>query len=138
LKDTIYFRRYLSDQAKIVRRQGGVLCGTSYLCRAATPGASSGAIVWVSPMIRACRLIRNGDNQSGGGPKDAADQNKGTVIMERNTSDQNEIHALTIEELDGVVGGKDILTTVVNAVVDGINALLGRGTECTSKSCVTY
>ena len=58
--------------------------------------------------------------------------------MERNTSDQNEIRALTIEELDGVVGGKDILTTVVNAVVDGINALLGRGTECTSKSCVTY
>jgi hypothetical protein len=58
--------------------------------------------------------------------------------MERNTSDLNETRALSIEELDGVVGGESIVTKVVNAVVDGINALLGRGTECTSKSCVTY
>jgi hypothetical protein len=58
--------------------------------------------------------------------------------MERSTSDQNEIHALSIDELDGIVGGEGIVQKVVNAVVDGINALLGRGTECTSKSCVTY
>jgi hypothetical protein len=58
--------------------------------------------------------------------------------MERNTNDQSQTRTLTIEELDGIVGGQNIITTVVNAVVDGINALLGRGTECTTKSCVTY
>jgi hypothetical protein len=59
--------------------------------------------------------------------------------MDRNTNDQNQnqTNALTIEELDAVVGG-NIITTVVNAVVDGINALLGRETVCTSKSCVTF
>jgi hypothetical protein len=58
--------------------------------------------------------------------------------MERNTSDLNETRALSIEELDGVVGGKGIVDKIVNAVVDGINALLGRGTECNGTSCVTY
>jgi hypothetical protein len=58
--------------------------------------------------------------------------------MDRNTNDQTSERALTIEELDAVIGGKNIVTTVVNAIVDGINALLGRGTECNSKSCVTY
>jgi hypothetical protein len=58
--------------------------------------------------------------------------------MERNTSDQNQTRALSIEELDEVVGGAGIVQTVVNAVVDGINALLGRETVCTSKSCVTF
>jgi hypothetical protein len=58
--------------------------------------------------------------------------------MDRNTNDQTQTQALTIEDLDAVVGGKDIVTTVVNAIVDGINALLGRETVCTSKSCVTF
>ena len=58
--------------------------------------------------------------------------------MEHNTSDQNQTRALSIEELDEVVGGAGIVQTVVNAVVDGINALLGRETVCTSKSCVTF
>jgi hypothetical protein len=57
--------------------------------------------------------------------------------MDRNTNEQTSERALTIDELDNVVGG-NIVTTVVNAIKDGINALLGRGTECTSKSCVTY
>jgi hypothetical protein len=58
--------------------------------------------------------------------------------MDRNTNDQTSERALSIDELDAVVGGKDIVTTVVNAIVDGINALLGRETVCTSKSCVTF
>ena len=58
--------------------------------------------------------------------------------MEHNTNDQNQTRALSIEELDEVVGGAGIIQTVVNAVVDGINALLGRETVCTSKSCVTF
>ena len=58
--------------------------------------------------------------------------------MDRNTNDQTSERALTIEELDAVIGGKNIVTTVVNAIVDGINALLGRETVCTSKSCVTF
>jgi hypothetical protein len=58
--------------------------------------------------------------------------------MNRNTNDQNSEHALNIDELDAVVGGKNIVTTVVNAIVDGINALLGRETVCTSKSCTTF
>jgi hypothetical protein len=57
--------------------------------------------------------------------------------MDRNTNEQTIERALTIEDLDAVVGG-NIVTTVVNAVVDGINALLGRETVCTSKSCVTF
>ncbi len=48
--------------------------------------------------------------------------------MDRNTNEQTSERALTIEELDAVAGGTNIITTVVNAVVDGINALLGRGT----------
>jgi hypothetical protein len=119
-------------------RFSGVLRGTHRLCRAATTPDHADGIVWVSPALRASRPVRNGDDQSGGGPNEAADQHKGTVAMERSTSDQNEIHALSIEELDGIVGGEGIVQKVVNAVVDGINALLGRGTECTSKSCVTY
>jgi hypothetical protein len=58
--------------------------------------------------------------------------------MDRNTNDRTSDRALSIEELDAVVGGKNIVTTVVNAIVDGINALLGRETVCTSKSCVTF
>jgi len=58
--------------------------------------------------------------------------------MDRNTNDQTSERALTIEELDAVIGGESIVTKVVNAVVDGINALLGRETVCTSKSCVTF
>jgi hypothetical protein len=58
--------------------------------------------------------------------------------MDRNTNDQNETRALTIEELDAVIGGESVITKVVNAVVDGINALLGRETVCTSKSCTTF
>jgi hypothetical protein len=58
--------------------------------------------------------------------------------MDRNTNDHISERALSMEELDAVAGGKDILTTVVNAVVDGINALLGRETVCTSKSCTTF
>ena len=58
--------------------------------------------------------------------------------MDRNTNDQTSERALTVEELDAVVGGESIVTKVVNAVVDGINALLGRETVCTSKSCVTF
>jgi hypothetical protein len=58
--------------------------------------------------------------------------------MDRNTNDQIETRALTTEELDAVIGGEGIITKVVNAVVDGINALLGRETVCTSKSCVTF
>jgi hypothetical protein len=58
--------------------------------------------------------------------------------MERNTNDQNQTRALSIEELDEVVGGEGIVQKVVNAVVDGINALLGRETVCTTKSCVTF
>jgi hypothetical protein len=58
--------------------------------------------------------------------------------MDRNTNDQTTDRALTVEELDAVVGGEGIVTKVVNAVVDGINALLGRETVCTSKSCVTF
>ena len=58
--------------------------------------------------------------------------------MEPNTNDQNQTRALSIEELDEVVGGEGIVQKVVNAVVDGINALLGRETVCTTKSCVTF
>jgi hypothetical protein len=58
--------------------------------------------------------------------------------MDRNPNDQACDRILTIEELDAVVGGESIVTKVVNAVVDGINALLGRETVCTSKSCVTF
>ena len=58
--------------------------------------------------------------------------------MDLNTNDQTPDRALTIDELDAVVGGESIVTKVVNAVVDGINALLGRETVCTSKSCVTF
>jgi hypothetical protein len=58
--------------------------------------------------------------------------------MDRNTNEQTTDRALTVEELDAVVGGEGIVTKVVNAVVDGINALLGRETVCTSKSCVTF
>jgi hypothetical protein len=58
--------------------------------------------------------------------------------MDHNTNDQTSDLSLTIEELDTVVGGESVVTKVVNAVVDGINALLGRETVCTSKSCVTF
>jgi len=58
--------------------------------------------------------------------------------MDRNTNDLTLAPALTTEEFDAAIGGQSIVSTVVNAVVDGINALLGHETVCNSKSCVTF
>jgi hypothetical protein len=74
-----------------------------------------------------------------GQPSKGAPTGKGNFIMDGNntTTDQTADRELTIEELEAVAGG-NIVTKVVNAIADGINALLGRETVCTSKSCVTF